>query len=227
MVEFILMDIEGTTTSIHFVHQVLFPYSVEKMESFVKTHQEVAEVKAVTADFQKILRDEQGKSGTLDEVIALAKQWISEDRKHATLKNLQGLMWKMGYESGDLKGHVYDDVPEALERWKKQGKKMGIYSSGSVLAQKLLFAYTAYGSLNPYLSANFDTEVGHKRSADSYRQISQRLSIEPKNIVFLSDVIEEIQAANDAGFKTVHIIRDGPLTPGKFIQAADFRDLNF
>ncbi len=201
MTKFILMDVEGTTTSIRFVHDTLFPYAYSKIDSFVKDQPQLV--------------------SELDSPAEMLKTWIKEDKKEPLLKKVQGLIWEAGYKSGELKGHLYDDVPEAFKRWIDQGKKLGIYSSGSVLAQKLLYKYSDFGDMDQFISANFDTGVGHKREQGSYDNISKALNLAPGDILFLSDIEAELDAAHAAGFKVKLLNRDEDRA-SKFDTAKDF-----
>jgi enolase-phosphatase E1 len=140
-------------------------------------------------------------------VVEALQGWIDQDRKHTALKTLQGLIWREGYERGDYRGHIYPDAAESLRRWHAAGHRMAVFSSGSVAAQKLLFGHSEAGDLVPLFSAFFDTEVGHKRDADSYRLIADALTRDPGDIVFLSDVVEELDAARAAGMRTVLLDR--------------------
>lgn len=197
MIKFILMDVEGTTTDIRFVKEQLFPYAYKKMSDFV--HKNFAQM----SEAQENL----GVS-TPNELAKILKNWIDEDRKEPQLKSAQGEIWKEGYASGELQGHVYEDVPNALENWKKQGVELGIYSSGSVAAQKLLYAYSTAGDLTPLLSAHFDLRVGKKFEKESYEKIVDELGLEAGDILFLSDVEAELDAAREAGLKTTRVFRD-------------------
>jgi enolase-phosphatase E1 len=192
-----LFDIEGTTTDIHFVHKVLFPYSKEKLEDFVKTnpkHPAVLEVQ------------EKLKTNSLSDVISQFKTWIAEDKKEPALKQIQGDIWQTGYETGDFKGHVYEDVLPFWKRCLELGHQISIYSSGSVKAQKLIFGYSDFGDLKTHISHYFDTSVGHKREVESYLKIRDSLKTE---IIFFSDIAEELDAAKAAGLETIHVLRDG------------------
>lgn len=209
MVQYILTDIEGTTTSISFVHDVLFPYATAHLPSWVRAHRSEARVKAALAEVAATVLTEQGIATDEAEQIEWLLRWIKEDRKHSALKAIQGYLWKDGYEAGAYRSHVYEDVPVALERWKQQGLKMGVYSSGSVPAQRLLFGYSELGDLQPYFSDYFDTAVGHKRSADSYRNIQKALGLPADAILFLSDVAEELDAAKEAGMQGLQLLRPG------------------
>ncbi|MDQ3181152.1 MAG: acireductone synthase [Acidobacteriota bacterium] len=136
--------------------------------------------------------------------------WLmDEDRKSTPLKSLQGKIWQTGYESGELKSEVFDDVVRAFERWKSENKTIAIYSSGSVLAQQLLFRYTNFGDLTYFISNCFDTETGAKRDAESYRKIASALGFSTETLAFVSDISEELDAAKKAGFQTFLAIRQG------------------
>jgi enolase-phosphatase E1 len=199
----ILTDIEGTTSSISFVKDVLFPYARRELPRFVREHggepgvrrwlDEVATAHGAMCDDAMVVEALQG--------------WIDQDRKHTALKTLQGLIWREGYERGDYRGHIYPDAAGSLRRWHAAGHRMAVFSSGSVAAQKLLFGHSEAGDLVPLFSAFFDTEVGHKRDADSYRLIADALTRDPGDIVFLSDVVEELDAARAAGMRTVLLDR--------------------
>lgn len=207
MIRFLLMDVEGTTSSIHFVHRVLFPYAAQHLSDFI--HRE-KDNPAVQAELARV-----GEGLALEETIGLLLQWIREDKKHPALKNLQGMIWKAGYESGAFQGHVYPDVKPAWERWTSQGLRLGIYSSGSVEAQQLIFGYSEAGDLRGYLSSYFDTAVGQKREPASYREIARLLDLPPDEILFLSDVEAELDAAREAGLQTILVCReDVPENPG-------------
>jgi enolase-phosphatase E1 len=208
----VLLDIEGTTTPIDFVHKALFPYAKEQIGRYVEQHfgelsAEITQLIGESAlDESYTLPVDPTEPGS---VSAYLEYLISVDRKSTPLKSIQGNLWKEGYESGELKSIVYSDVPTAFERWKTAGKTIAIYSSGSVLAQKLLFRYTDHGDLTPLISANFDTTIGHKRDRDSYSKIALELTFSPADILFLSDIPEELDSASDAGLKTRLVVRPG------------------
>lgn len=201
MTDVLLFDVEGTTTAIDFVHKTLFPYSRERMEGFVRANPALPVV-------QDLVRDH----GTLERVIAVLLDWIAADKKEGRLKELQGLIWDEGYRKGHFQGQVYSDVRPAFERWKREGKTLAIYSSGSVHAQKCIFGFSSAGDLTPFLSAYFDTAVGGKREADSYLRIAQQLNVSPTAVTFFSDIKEELDAARAAGMATRHVFRSGPPT---------------
>lgn len=209
MIRAVVTDIEGTTSSLSFVHEVLFPYARERMAGFVREHGNEPEVRrqldAVAADVGPSLDDE----ALVEQLIT----WIDEDRKATPLKILQGMIWEAGFHRGDYVGHVYEDAVAGLRRWHEAGLKLYIYSSGSVQAQKLLFGHTAHGDLTALFSGYFDTTTGPKREAESYRRIAAAIGLEPGEIEFLSDVFEELEAARTAGMSTVWLVRDGPIDP--------------
>jgi enolase-phosphatase E1 len=199
----ILTDIEGTTSSIAFVKDVLFPYARAALPGFVREHGNEPEVRrwldAVAIEHGAMCDDAM--------VVETLQGWIDQDRKHTALKALQGLVWREGYLAGTLKADIYPDAVAGLRRWHGAGHRLAVYSSGSVPAQQLLFAHTEAGDLSPLFDGYFDTEAGPKRSADSYRLIADSLNRSPAHIVFLSDVVAELDAARDAGLRTVLLDR--------------------
>lgn len=208
-IAFVLTDIEGTTTSVSFVYDKLFPYFREHI-SQLESMKDLPEVSESFEQTVAIARETEGIELTsVQEIIAQLLKWSLEDKKITPLKTLQGILWEAGYQSGEIKGHVYSDVAPALERWKNAGIQMGVFSSGSVAAQKLIFGYSEAGDLRPYFSAYFDTKTGGKRETSTYVEISKQLAIAPEHIVFLSDIKEELEAADAAGFQTVQLVRAG------------------
>ena len=209
----ILTDIEGTTSSIRFVHDVLFPYSRARIAQYLRDH---AESPAVREAIEATARDGGVDARDLDAVVRVLVGWIDEDRKATPLKTLQGLVWKEGYESGAFVAHVYDDAVEALRRFRGEGRRLYVYSSGSIAAQRLFFAHTAHGDLTPLFDGYFDTTIGGKREVDSYRRIAEAIGVEPDRIVFYSDIEPELDAAADAGMATRWLRRDAvePSPPG-------------
>jgi enolase-phosphatase E1 len=201
----VLLDIEGTTTPVDFVYQVLFPYARTNMKAFLEEHPAAA-----SAELELLRTEyEQDRARGLEPPpwepvgpVSYAHWLMDRDRKSTGLKSLQGKIWEQGYRSGELRGEVYPDVPVAFERWRKQGMRISIYSSGSVLAQKLLFAHSTAGDLTRFLDAHFDTTTGPKRETGSYLKIAAALSLAPSTIVFFSDVPAELDAALEAGMKT-------------------------
>jgi len=206
----ILLDIEGTTTPIAFVHDVLFSYARGHVREFLNANAEKEEVRADIALLSDEHVDDLGKGGNPPPLVADYVEWlIALDRKSTGLKSLQGKIWRKGYEEGSLKSQVFADVAPAFERWHARGLSINIFSSGSVLAQKLLFAHTEAGDLTQFIDGYFDTNVGKKSEAESYRRISEQMKLPPQNILFISDVIAELNAAHDAGMKAWLSIRPG------------------
>ena len=211
----LLLDIEGTTTPVDFVFGVLFPFARDRAEAFLRAHGAEPEVQADLAQ----LRQEHAA-----ETDAACPAWVGDDplaavpylhwliacdRKSTGLKSLQGKIWDEGYRDGSLKAQVYDDVPRAFERWIAAGKQIRIYSSGSVQAQQLLFRYSEHGDLTPHLSGYYDTRVGGKREADSYRRIVADIGVPAERVLFISDVVAELEAAREAGLQTLFSWRPG------------------
>lgn len=213
MKKVLLFDIEGTTTKISFVHDVLFPYAKEHLASYLREFHQDERIASFLQETSALALQDGILANSLEEQIQVLRNWMAEDRKAPPLKAIQGYVWKNGYETGKFKAHVYDEVAEVLQSLKNDGFTLGIYSSGSVKAQKLLFAHTEYGDLNPLFSFYFDTKVGHKRSSASYlhihQEIAKQLSITPGDIVFFSDIKEELDAAKEAGFQSIHVLRPG------------------
>lgn len=199
----ILTDIEGTTSSISFIKDVLFPYARRALPAFVRARGDEPQVRRwldqVAAENGGICSDEM--------TVETLQGWIDQDRKHTALKALQGLIWEDGYRNADFSAPIYPDAAQQLRAWHDAGLPMAVYSSGSVPAQKLFFGHSDAGDLSPLFGAWFDTEVGHKREADSYREIARRLQRDPGQVVFLSDVVEELDAAREAGMRTVLVDR--------------------
>lgn len=221
----LLLDIEGTTTSISFVKDKLFPYSAENVEKFLESHWDKEDVKKAVADLRKqAVDDVENKvedvvpvpaedASKEDQIVGLVKnvKWqISIDRKAGPLKFLQGLIWKQGYENGDIKGHVYEDVAPALVQWRSvDDKKVYIYSSGSVQAQKLIFGQSEAGDLTKHIDGYFDTEVGAKQEANSYKNIVEKVGVKADEILFLTDIPKEATAATEAGLNCALLDRPG------------------
>lgn len=211
----ILLDIEGTTTPIDFVHKTLFPFASAKIAEYVSEHfdeikEEISQLKAeYKTDFTNQIYGRKFDENTPEVIADYLRFLIEVDRKSTPLKSLQGKIWQEGYESGELKGVLYEDVPRAFERWHSQGKTIAVYSSGSVLAQKLIFKHSNFGDLSQFISAYFDTNVGHKREKQSYQKIADEIHKRRGEILFASDVIAELEAAQKAGIDPVLVIRDG------------------
>jgi len=232
----VLLDIEGTTTPIAFVHERLFGFVRSHVETFLSSKWNMPAVQEAVEDLAAEHRHDRATDSLPDwrddtpvhaqETVATYARWLMErDRKSPGLKALQGLIWQDAYLAGELRGEVFSDVPRAMERWHAQGRRIAIYSSGSVLAQQLLFSSTSAGDLTPLIDAYFDTAVGSKKHADSYRAISASLGCQPNEILFLSDVTAELSAATLAGCSARLCMRSGN-TPqpdaDRFAQLADF-----
>ncbi len=200
----ILTDIEGTTSSIDFVKHVLFPYARERLPAFIETHGDTTEV-------QHWLQRAAEEAGQIalprQELIELLLEWIDADRKSTALKALQGMIWLDGYAAGDFRAHVYPEVASRLRAWRAAGKRLYVYSSGSVPAQRLFFRYSEAGDLTPLFDGYFDTETGPKREAGSYTRIAAAIGVAPAAVVFLSDIEAELDAAQAAGMQTILLAR--------------------
>lgn len=223
MIKAVLTDIEGTTSSIAFVKDVLFPYAREHMAEFISDHALDPQVRTLLDD----VCTEAGQTLDGEQIIAQLVRWIDEDRKVTPLKLLQGMIWERGYREGDYTGHVYHDAVEKLKEWHDKGIKLYVYSSGSVPAQKLLFGYSDYGDMTPLFSGYFDTRTGNKREAESYTTIAAETGLPAKDILFLSDVAEELEAASAAGMQTIQLVRpeDGAQASPAFKQVKNFTEI--
>jgi enolase-phosphatase E1 len=221
----LLLDIEGTTTPIDFVYETLFPYARAHAGDYLTANPSSAQ-----ADIRTLLEEnaEDSRQGlgppllegppaqvSVDSVVAYIHWLMDHDRKSTPLKSVQGKIWEEGYRRGDLRSQVFEDVPHAFKRWREQQRMILIYSSGSVLAQKLLFAHTEAGDLTPLINDFFDTNVGAKKDAESYRRIADALQLRRSEIIFVSDVAAELDAAEVAGLQTLLCMRPGnPQTAG-------------
>ena len=224
----ILLDIEGTTTPISFVSQTLFPFASAHVEEFLEQHSAESEIMYLVEQLRLHREEEAQRPDTdpplwndasaaehINSAAAYVRYLIGRDRKVTVLKFLQGKIWEAGYRGGKLRGEVYADVPHAFERWRSQGRSIAIFSSGSVLAQKLLFAHSTAGDLTRFIDAFFDTTTGAKREPESYRRIAAALSLPPTEILFLSDVTAELDAARGAGMQTALSLRPEVATPAQ------------
>jgi enolase-phosphatase E1 len=221
-VQAVLSDIEGTTSSIAFVHDVLFPYAARRLPDYIRDH---GEDPAVAGLLEDVRREAGEPQADLPRVGQILLQWIAEDRKATPLKALQGLVWEHGYKIGDFTGHVYADTAPAFRRWRERGARIYIYSSGSAKAQELLFGHSDAGDLTPLIAGYFDTTIGHKRDADSYRAIAAHIDVPAESILFLSDTTEELDAAASAGMQTLQLARDEPVRAGRHPLARDFTEV--
>ena len=217
---FVLLDVEGTTTPVDFVFRVLFPLAHARVGEFLEAHASDPDAARDVAG----LRDQHVRDaaaglrppawdGSAAGATAYARWLMDQDRKLTALKSLQGKIWALAYAQGRLRGQVYDDVPPALARWTGTGRRVAIFSSGSVLAQKLIFGHSDHGDLTPFLSAYFDTATGAKREAESYRRIATALGAPASAGLFVSDVVAELDAAREAGMATALAVRTPPPGP--------------
>ncbi len=213
----IVTDIEGTTSTISFVRDVLFPYADERLDAYVAAHRDEPVVAQAMREAAELAGDADADDAR---VLAHLHAWIAADRKATPLKTLQGLIWQEGYEQTGLHGHVYDDVPAVLRAWHDAGIALFVYSSGSVVAQKVLFAHTAFGDLTPLFRDYFDTTIGGKREASSYAAIARATGFAPHDMLFLSDVEDELDAARAAGMQTARLLRPAD-TPAGAVTAHD------
>lgn len=217
----LVLDIEGTTTPIDFVYNTLFPYARENVKPYLAAHlsspESLSDIRALIEENAEDLRRGldppllRGRADRvlLDDAVAYIHWLMDRDSKTTALKSIQGKLWDEGYRRGELHSQVFEDVPRAFERWRQQGRTICIYSSGSVLAQKLLFANTEAGDLTPSISGFFDTNTGPKRESESYRRIASELRLPSSELVFVSDVTAELDAAAAAGFETFLCVRPG------------------
>ena len=212
-VEVVILDIEGTTTPISFVHERLFPYARARAAEFLQEYAFDEEIQRVVSDL-RALQNAATSDMPAGGIVPFVHFLIDNDRKLGPLKTLQGRIWERGYEIGELEGEVYADVPPAFERWSGADVRIAIFSSGSVLAQKLLFAHSTAGDLSPYISAYFDTAIGAKGDAASYCRICEALDLPaPTRALFISDVVRELDAARDSGLRTLLCVRNASPIP--------------
>jgi enolase-phosphatase E1 len=225
----IVTDIEGTTSSIGFVKDVLFPYAARNLPGFIRSNLD-------NRDVMRQLRSMSAYTGIAlgdtDELILQLLQWIRDDKKITELKALQGMVWEKGYQQGEYQAHVYPDVPPKLREWFDQGINLYVYSSGSEKAQRLFFRYSDVGDLRLLFAGYFDTTFGPKQDKASYQNIAEAIALKPQEILFLSDIEAELDAAQEAGFRTTWLVRpkDSPLDPYKLKSkhpiARDFNEID-
>lgn len=218
-IEAILLDIEGTTSSIDFVYDVMFPYARKNFASYLQQHfktdavQDALPLLANDLGFDSVhsmfAANVGGQDDSPEDAVHRALIGLMDDDVKSTgLKKLQGLVWESGFRSGEMVAHLYDDVAPAIAKWKSNGIDVRIYSSGSVYAQKLFFGHSLAGDLLPHFSGHYDTTIGHKREPASYRAIAEDW-MEAEKILFISDVAEELDAARLAGMQVVLSVRPG------------------
>lgn len=223
MIRAIVTDIEGTTSDIRFVHNILFPYARTHLPDFVRDNAQQPEVAAAL----KSVREEAGQpQADLDGVTDILLGFMDQDRKSTGLKALQGMIWRDGYVNGSFTGHLYPDVLPALSRWKAQDIELYVYSSGSVAAQKLLFGYSDEGDITGLFSGYFDTRVGAKREVTSYRAIAAEIGQPAAQLLFLSDIHQELDAAAEAGWQTLQLLRGEADDESRHRQVTDFSQIN-
>jgi enolase-phosphatase E1 len=213
----ILLDVEGTTSSISFVYDVLFEHAKRHVGDFLTTHRHAPEVREAAAGLATgagLASDTLSAADGPSRLALVALDLMNRDVKDTSLKALQGMIWRGGYQSGEIVAHVFDDVPPALAQWADGGLDVRIYSSGSIEAQKLFFAHTAHGDLTRHLRGHYDTTTGPKRDAASYAAIAADMGLEPRRILFVSDVGTELDAARAAGLATALAVRPGNREPG-------------
>jgi len=222
MIQAVLTDIEGTTSSLSFVKDVLFPYARERISAFIANHRHEPEIASELAEVSRLA----GRNLSLDETAALLIEWIDQDRKATPLKALQGMIWESGFRNGDFHGHIYADAARKLRDWHAAGLALYVFSSGSVHAQKLLFAHTEFGDLTPLFSGYFDTRVGPKQEPAAYHAIAEQIGATPESILFLSDICAELDAAREAGMHTTQLLREGvPPCGGSHASAHNFDEI--
>jgi len=214
----IVLDIEGTTTPISFVYDVLFPYARARVTPFLRDRAASPQVRQLLEALYREYQDDVARRldppcwqmiERLNDAVAYVHWLMDRDRKSTPLKTLQGEIWQDGYRAGELKGAVFDDVPKALERWSQRGRRIAIFSSGSVLAQKLLFANSTAGDLTGFISAYFDTTLGSKTESESYRRIAAAIGSPAPSMAFVSDITKELAAARAAGMHALLSVRPG------------------
>jgi enolase-phosphatase E1 len=212
----VLTDIEGTTTPIAFVHRTLFPFARARLPDFLAAHAENGAVAAILDEVKALAPDRT----PLDALLG----WLDADAKVTPLKELQGLIWREGYAAGKLHADIYPDVAARLRAWHAGGVRLAVYSSGSVEAQKQLFAHTGAGDLTGLFGGFFDTRIGGKRESGSYRAIAAEMALPAAEILFLSDVEPELDAAEAAGLRTCQLVRagDGTVASDRHLAVADF-----
>ena len=208
----ILLDVEGTTSSISFVYDVLFAHAKAQIGDFLVRRRDDPAVRAAAAGLAAtagLAAPDLADAESAARVAHAAIDLMNRDVKDTSLKALQGMIWRSGFESGEIVAHVYDDVPPALAQWADSGLDVRIYSSGSIEAQKLFFGHTAHGDLTRFLRGHYDTTTGPKRERESYARIAADMGLEPRQILFVSDVGEELDAARAAGMATALAVRPG------------------
>ena len=231
----VLLDIEGTTCPVSFVAEALFPYARQKLAEHLDGHRNDAEVQALIQDIETSWKNNRdpsvparGQNPSPLDVVPYLEWLIDHDIKLTALKDLQGRIWKAGYAQGELVAPLFADVPEALKRWHAQGLVLGVYSSGSVPAQQLLYGHSQQGDLRPYFSHWFDTRTGPKQDPKSYLTIASLMKTTSEQVLFISDALSELEAASKAGMRVLFSDREGNpgRDPGAFERISDYTQLN-
>jgi enolase-phosphatase E1 len=223
-IQAILTDIEGTTTDIRFVHDVLFPYARKAMKDFVLAHHDQPDVQAQIDAVKEAAAE---PNASLERVAEILIHWIDTDQKITPLKALQGMIWADGYQQKAFTGHVYEDAHQYLSEWKAKGLSLNVFSSGSVEAQKLIFGYSDFGDMAPLFDHYFDTRTGAKRERAAYDAIAKAMNVPPSDILFLSDVEAELDAAKEAGYETILLCRDEAPKQPAHTWVSDFSQIRF
>jgi len=214
-----LLDIEGTIADISFVRNVLFPYAREALPGFIARHAnepKVATEIAATASAAGLAAEDH------EAIVRQLITWIDDDVKATPLKELQGMIWAQGYREGVFTAHLYPDAHDWIEQRHAEGLPLYIYSSGSIQAQQLYFSHSEFGDLRSHFQGFFDTTIGSKKEAHSYNQIAGQIGLEPEQIVFFSDIGDELEAAQAVGMQVVQLVRPGTPTDSRFLHTADF-----
>lgn len=219
MIKALLTDIEGTITRISFVKEVLFPYATKQLPEFVKANQHQPLVAEQVTAVKELIEQ---PSADINTVISALLEWIATDKKITPLKQLQGFIWQAGYENGDFTGHLYPDAYHFLKNQQQAGQQLYVYSSGSVKAQQLIFQYSDFGDIRSLFNDYFDTKIGAKQQSIAYENILAELPFAASEVLFLSDVVAELDAAKSAGLKTLHLIRDGQASSQEHNYINDF-----
>ncbi|MCL2916505.1 acireductone synthase [Shewanella corallii] len=220
----IVVDTAGTTTDLDFIHNVLFPYSVKALPEFLERNQNNMLVDNCICDVRDIALE---ADASLERVTEILQQWVAEDRKATPLKALQGMIWKEGYAKGEFKGHIYPDFIEAISRYTNQNIRVYSFSSGSAEAQAMLFGHSDGGDLNPMFNGHFDTRTGSKLDKQAYLNILNTISLKAKQVLFVSDLLEELKAASAAGLQVCQMVREEGVRTGDFNTVRSFDELNF
>ncbi|MCL1142721.1 acireductone synthase [Shewanella gaetbuli] len=218
----IIVDTAGTTTDLNFIQDVLFPYSKNTMADFLDKNQHNALVDYCISDVKDIALEPDADLARVTEILC---QWIDEDRKVTPLKTLQGLIWKQGYANSEFTGHIYPDFIDNIERILAANIRIYSFSSGSADAQRLLFSHTDSGDITAKFSGHFDTRTGNKLDKQAYSNICNTISLKPKQMLFISDLVDELKAADAAGMMTCQMVRDPSIKTGKFNTITTFDEL--